>query len=99
MHRVLKRLVVSCLMFYSTICTAMTKDGADVFNTYFGNPHNTFVALLVMLSVALGVVLMNIATKAMKDRRTIREFDDSDVFVVLLRGLMVMLLIAAIFAI
>ena len=77
----------------------MNDEAIGVFTDYFGAPENLYLAMLALVLVLLGITIMIIAIKAMKDRRTNRDFDDTDVFGVLLRGLMVMLIVTALFAV
>lgn len=75
----------------------MNPDAVEVFTAYFGDPHRLYMVFAVLLFVVLGFTWMMITTKAMKERSTDRDVDDASVLGVVLRGLMLLLIMTAVF--
>lgn len=74
----------------------MTPDAVTVFTEYFGQPSRLYAVLAVLLFVVLGMTWMKISIKVYKERGD-RGVNDAHVVGVVLRGLLLMLILTAVF--
>jgi hypothetical protein len=75
----------------------MNAAARDVFMVYFGSPLVLYTTLAVLLFVVLALSWMIITIKAFKQRSEDRDKDDVGVLWIVLRGLLLLLLIVAVF--
>lgn len=75
----------------------MNTDAKEVFLSYFGAVDRLHLGLVVTLFVLAALVWIFITIKAFKDRSEEKQKDDMSVFVVVLRGLVMLLFLVAIF--
>lgn len=75
----------------------MNAAARDVFMVYFGSPVLLSTALAVLLFVVLALSWMIITIKAFKQRSEDRDKDDVGVLWIVLRGLLLLLLMVAVF--
>lgn len=73
----------------------MNPDAKEVFTAYFGLPMSLYAVLAVLLVIVMGITLLLVIIKALKERG--RDKDDADVMTVIVRGLFMLLLITAVF--
>ncbi len=73
----------------------MNTDAKEVFTAYFGDPGNLYLVFGLILVVMLGIVFVLLIMKASSERG--RDKSDSDVMLVVGRGLFLLLFVTAIF--
>ncbi len=70
----------------------------ESFTAYFGPPNTVFIIVMVLLVAMLGIVLIKIVLSGWNDARTKEDYDASDFFTDLGRGLAMLLIFALIFS-
>ena len=75
----------------------MNSDAKEVFLNYFGAVDRLYLGLAVTLFVLAALVWIYITIKAFRDRSEEKNKDDMSVFMVVLRGLVMLLFLVAIF--
>lgn len=75
----------------------MNAAAKEVFGLYFGSPLALYTALAVLLFLVLALSWMYLTIKAFKQRSEDRDKDDVGVLWIVLRGLLLLLLLVAVF--
>jgi uncharacterized PurR-regulated membrane protein YhhQ (DUF165 family) len=75
----------------------MNAAATDIFTAYFGSPYALYTILAGFLFLVIGLSWMFITIKAFKNRSEDRNKDDVGVAWVVLRGLLLLLLLVAVF--